>query len=136
MVARAETEPEPKTEVKKGKESYSETGERFRSIYLLNTSIIPNLPWDSGLIMAERASLADVRELLLQGYTSAVGHPGTAQFLSQLLKMPIELARREITIYVGDILVCFKLKTRLPEGVILTEDEMQKYQWEFLIFHF
>lgn len=102
----------------------------------MNTSIVPNLPWREGKILAIRLTLDEVKANLENGFESAVGHQGSADFLSKLLGFPVPLVRKEVKVEDGDILVCFKLKTRLPEGVVLTDEEMKKYEWEFLLLHF
>jgi hypothetical protein len=67
--------------------------------------------------------------LLEDGFVSAVGHEGTAQILSQLLGVKVPVSRIQIRMNVGDKAVVFRVLTRLPEGKILTEEELKKLPW-------
>lgn len=100
-------------------------------LYVLNTSILTSF----GTYSYYEASIDDVKELLSNNeFTSAVGHQATAEFLSLLLGINIMFQRIEISMNVGDIAVVFKLLNRIPEGKILTFDELKniKYTLGFL----
>jgi len=64
---------------------------------------------------------------------SAVGHESTAKLLSQLLGIEIPVNRIEIKIEYGDKLIVFQLLQRLPEGKVLSEEELRQLQFRFLI---
>lgn len=55
---------------------------------------------------------------------SAVGHESTAKALSALLNEEIPVDRRMIKIEPGDAAIVFQLFTRLPEGKVLSEEEV------------
>jgi hypothetical protein len=65
------------------------------------------------------------------GFTSAVGHQSTAEVISTLLGIDVSVNRITVEPQVGDILVCFKLKQRAPEGVILSKEQLESlgYEW-------
>ena len=65
------------------------------------------------------------------GINSAIGHEPTAKFLSQLLGIEIKVNRQTVIMKQYDFAIVFKLKTRLPEGKVLTLDEMSKVEYEF-----
>jgi hypothetical protein len=54
-----------------------------------------------------------------------VGHEATASLLSKLLGVTIPFNRATIFLQPGDRCLHFFLKSRIPEGKILTEDELK-----------
>ena len=79
-------------------------------------------------------SLEQVKKLLSNGFTSAVGHPSTAQLLTKLLGVNVPVNRVQVKLDDNTILVVFQLMQRLPEGKILTEEELKQlpHKW-FLV---
>ena len=72
-----------------------------------------------------RVDLDEVKSVLSSGFTSAVGHPGTASALSKILGMEVPANRISIQLQPGDTLVVFQLALgRLPLGKELTEEEI------------
>ena len=61
-----------------------------------------------------------------QNAVSAIGHEGTAAIISELCGFPISVNRVAITLQPGDVLLVFQLLTRLPEGKVLTAQEVQQ----------
>ena len=60
-----------------------------------------------------------------EGATSAIGHQGTADFVSARLGLPCPMARLSLALNAGDELVICQLSgPRLPEGRILTAAEV------------
>jgi hypothetical protein len=85
-------------------------------------------------LMVREASLEEVKELLSNGtFTSAIGHQATAELLTKLLNIQVPFNRTQIQLSSSDILIVFQLLTRLEEGKILTEEELAKLQFKFLI---
>jgi hypothetical protein len=83
-------------------------------------------PGTQGLTLRVRQlSLEEVKALLKEGYTSAVGHQATAEVISALLGLPVEANRVAITLSPGDRVVVFQIKMRLEEGRILSEEEVR-----------
>lgn len=95
--------------------------------YVLNTMLIP-LNFDEGneyRIKVRKITIQEAKETLQLGFESAVGHEGTAQLLSKLLNMNIPFKRTTVFFKRGDRGVHFFLKTRLPEGTVLTEQQLK-----------
>ncbi len=96
-------------------------------VYLCNAfslSMLGALPPEGRTIKVRPISLEEVKSLLQEGFESAVGHQGTADILTTLLGFPVEARRVAITLSPGDKLVVFQLLVRLPEGAVLTRDEV------------
>jgi len=94
-------------------------------------SMLTSFP--ANLIIRE-VSVEDVKKLLSQSnFVSAVGHQATADVLTKLLNVQIPFNRVQIQLNEGDVLVVFQLLTRLEEGKVLTEDELSKLQFKFLL---
>lgn len=70
-------------------------------------------------------------EIAAQGVTSAVGHRATANLLSRLLGMDVPLNRTVIRMAPGDQALVFRLLDRIPEGVVLDDDELARLPHEF-----
>ncbi len=82
-------------------------------------------PSPEGLTIKVRTlTLEETRDLLKGGYTSAVGHQGTAQVLSLLLGTEVPSNRIAIRLSQEDSLIVFQLGVRLEEGRILSEEEV------------
>jgi hypothetical protein len=66
-----------------------------------------------------------------------VGHDSTAALMGELLGKTIPVSRIQVTPEAGDRLLCFKLKGRAPEGVILCKEEIEKigYEWVLMLYH-
>jgi hypothetical protein len=68
--------------------------------------------------------LAQARALLVGGFTSAIGHDGTAQFLTSLLGLDVPVNRVAVTMQPGDQALVLRLQTRLPEGAVLSDEQL------------
>ena len=84
-------------------------------------------------ILVESIDLEKVRELLQRhGFISAIGHESTAQFLTQLLGLPVAYNRVTVQLGRGDAAIVFQLLGgRLPEGRLLTEEELATIRYQF-----
>jgi len=96
--------------------------------WLMNTSIVPN----PGTFEVKEIS-PDEAESFVQagGWQSAIGHQGTADVLTGLLGVPVPVNRVQATMDKGDQALVFKLATRLPEGVVLTANELSRLAFSF-----
>ncbi len=96
-------------------------------IYLMNSPVLTRY----GLWQFSPLSVEAARHLLqTTAFTSAIGHDSTAELLSHLLDMPIAANRIQVELGSGDQAVVFRIKTRLPEGQILTAGEMANIPYE------
>jgi hypothetical protein len=59
------------------------------------------------------------------GFTPAVGHEAAATFLLTQLGMDVPCKRITVTMQPGDSALVLRLKERLPEGKLLSADEMR-----------
>lgn len=96
-------------------------------LYILNTPILT----EYGSYDFRKANLPEVKALLSQGFTSAIGHEVTASLISQLTGVSIPVNRVAIKMQPGDIAIVFRILTRLPEGKVLTQEELSKVPYEF-----
>jgi hypothetical protein len=105
------------------------------TIYVLNTLVIPidfeRFP--KVTVKIRKASIEEVRQLLSRGFVSAIGHQATATLLSQLLGIEVPFNRVTVKAKPGDILIHFVLRERIPEGKILTLEELQRLPFDFAI---
>lgn len=97
------------------------------SLYLLNAAIMTGFgDWRfQGPLLVEQA-----RQLVAHGFTSAIGHAATAQFLSKLLSVEVPVNRIAVQLNPGDQALVLRLKGRLSEGVVYSEKEMQLIDFE------
>jgi len=79
----------------------------------------------SATIKVLEASVEDVKDILKDGFTSAVGHEATAQVITTQLGIQVPTNRISVKMVPGDVLIVFQLLSRLPEGKILGVDEMK-----------
>jgi hypothetical protein len=68
--------------------------------------------------------VARARAVLGGGFTSALGHAGTAQFLGALLGLEVPVNRLTIAMQPGDRALVLRLRARLPEGAVLSREEL------------
>ncbi len=105
-------------------------------LYVMNTTVVPSGCdgiWEAIAIHLESAKL-NLQEFK---WKSAVGHNSTAALMGGLLGRTIPVSRIQVTPEPGDRLLCFKLKGRAPEGVILDKEEIEKigYEWVLMLYH-
>jgi len=99
-----------------------------KKIYVLNTLIIPIdfSKHPKATVLMEKISVEEVKQILTNNpFVSAVGHEATAKLLSQLFGVSIPVNRIAIYLEPGDTGIHFFLKTRLPEGKVLSEAELK-----------
>jgi len=102
--------------------------------YLMNTLITPvNLDGGPKTVRFRRISAEDAAAVLRDGFISAVGHAGTAQVLSAILGTQVEVNRVTIQMRPGDRAVHFALRARLPEGAVLSAEELSKLDYDLVL---
>jgi hypothetical protein len=102
-------------------------------IYLANSFSLNMLNIeDLYLIAIKKISLDFVKENLSKvDFYSCVGHKETAEFLTLLLDFEVKFNRENIKLEWGDKLIVFQLNERLPEGKILTKEELKNFNYNF-----
>jgi hypothetical protein len=104
------------------------------TVYLLNSLVVPVDLTTPKKIVMRRAGLTEVKKLLVPEFVSAIGHEGTAKLLTEILGgFPVDVNRISIKAVSGDVLIHFSLKQRLPEGKVLSKEELEKLEYEFVI---
>jgi hypothetical protein len=105
------------------------------TVYVLNTLIIP-VDFEKHpqvTIRIRKATVEEVRQLLSHGFISAIGHQATADLLTTLIGIEIPYNRVTIKAKPGDKLVHFVLRERIPEGRVLTLDELKLLPFDLAI---
>ncbi|MEM4977095.1 MAG: DUF1874 domain-containing protein, partial [Desulfurococcaceae archaeon] len=59
-------------------------------------------------------------------FISIVGHESTAKMMTELLGVPIPVNRSMVQLEPGDIVLVFQIMVRLPEGKVLTLEELKE----------
>lgn len=97
-------------------------------ITLLNTAVLTSF----GLFKFKPLTLAEVIKIVKNAeIVSAIGHAATAEILSDILGIRVIANRFNYVQNVGDTVLVFKLKSRIPEGKILNKNEMEEIGYEF-----
>ena len=96
-------------------------------ITILNAPILTNY----GAYNFKEISLQESKDLISEGFQSAVGHQSTCDLLSKLLEVEIPVNRIQYRQEAGDIALVFRLKTRPEEGKILSLVEIEQIGYEF-----
>jgi len=105
-------------------------------LYVLNSLIVPVdfTEKDHYMVFLKKIVLTEAQEILSEvDFTSAVGHEATAKVLSELIGINISYNRITVKLKSGDMGLHFALKTRLPEGKVLTEEELKQLNYEFVL---
>jgi len=106
-------------------------------VYLSNAFSLSMLKQFPTSLHIKEVGIEEVKELLTSNsFVSAVGHQATADLLTKLLNIQVTFNRIPIQLSPGDILIVFQLSIRLEEGKILSEDELSKLQFKFLLVNF
>jgi hypothetical protein len=99
-------------------------------IALLNTSIATI----DGTYTLETIALDQAKELIEGKETiSAVGHGPTARLMTDMLGIDVPENRIEFEQQPGQTALVFKLNRRLPEGKILSREEIEEIGYKFQI---
>jgi len=99
--------------------------------YISNAFSIGMLSSNDSIVRIKNLELEKVKEILSRGFISAVGHKATADVITQMVGIDIPTNRIEVKLTTNDVLVVFQLLSRLPEGSILTREEIDKlpHRW-------
>jgi hypothetical protein len=102
-------------------------------LYLLNAPIVPvAVETKCSVLVVRTKDVTYVKKFIefmrMLGYevVSAVGHESTARILSAILGFEVPAQRLTITLTESDIAVAFALDYRLPEGKVLSKEELEQ----------
>jgi len=95
------------------------------TVYLANAFSLSMLVPPASIRVTE-VTVDDVKRVVAQGFVSAIGHDATAKIISTQLGVQLPVNRVAIQLKPGDLLLVFQLLARLPEGKILSVDEMKQ----------
>jgi hypothetical protein len=95
-----------------------------------------SMPGQEVYLRVKEVTTDEVKKLLSSSeglFESAVGHEDTARLLTKLLGVEVRAERKQVTLTPNAILVVFQLLSRLPEGRVLTEEELSKIPYKFFV---
>lgn len=100
-------------------------------VYIANSFSLnmlkPNDKFSTYILLVQEVSESYVKRLLSScEFISAIGHESTARFLSKRLGISIPHNRIEVKLEPGDLLIVAQLTKRLPEGAILSEEQLEQ----------
>ena len=111
--------------------SFYRIAKSAKRIVLANAFSIGMLETDCS-IRFKKVDLEDVRKFIVYAVKhgleikSIIGHESTAKILSELLNYNVAVNREMYKMQKNDLLVVFQLKERLPEGKVLSKEELEK----------
>ena len=95
------------------------------TVYISNAFSLSMITPPTTLTVVE-ASAEDVKNILNQGFVSAIGHEATAKIITTQLGVNVPVNRVSISLKRGDTLLVYQLLKRLEEGKVLSEQEMMQ----------
>lgn len=104
--------------------------------YLCNafSSGMLHLDQEGTTVRFKEVNLDTIKEILnSEEWMSAVGHSQTAQLLSELLEKDIPTNRISLQLKPGDKALVFQLGTRIPEGTILSKEEIMSLPTKWIL---
>jgi len=103
-------------------------------VYLLSTGYVPvQMDRHGKIVLVQRTvGVQEAKQLLSNGFISAVGHQSTAEIMSVVLGIPVPYNRAQVFLEPGDEAVCFILKARPPEGRVLSREELESIGYYFI----
>jgi hypothetical protein len=103
-------------------------------MYMLSTGYIPVQleKWKKVVVVQRIVSPSEARQLLANGFVSAVGHQSTAEIISAVLGIYVPYNRVNIYLEPSDEAICFILKARPPEGRVLSIEEIEQIGYYFV----
>jgi hypothetical protein len=105
-------------------------------LYILNSIIVPvDFNNKQGYVVSLwKIDLETARKIIHEmPFTSAVGHEATAKVLTELLGVEIPHNRITVKMKEGDAGIHFVLRTRLPEGKVLTLEELKALDFDMVL---
>lgn len=101
----------------------------MKRLVLLNAPILTSF----GTFEFTQITTAEAKEIIknAEQIISAIGHPATAEIMSELLDYKVENNRIEFFQSVEDAALIFRLKKRIGEGQVLNRAEIEAIGYEF-----
>lgn len=98
---------------------------------ILNTAIVTT----DGTYAIHTITLEEAKELVAAapGLDSAVGHPSTAEILTELLGVEVPLNRQQFAQQPGQKALVFKLDGRPKEGMELSRQQLEEIGFTFKV---
>jgi len=70
--------------------------------------------------------VSDPTEIMKNNPISVIGHQATASYIKAITGFDVAVNRTNLTLESGDKILVLQLLGRLPEGTILTEEELRQ----------
>jgi len=96
-----------------------------KKFFILNSLITP-FKGETANFFIEKIDIETAKLSLPKNFTSAVDHQATAELISNLLEVEIKVNRVQVFFEIGDEALAFVPRERLPEGKVLTKEELLK----------
>jgi len=110
-------------------------GRKKAKTYVLNTLTVP-LDWDNEIlyyVTLKKVNVNGAKELLKNGFISAVDHEATAKLLTELLGIEIPYNRIQVKMTHFDRALHFALKQSIPEGKVLNIEELKQVGYYLVV---
>ena len=106
-------------------------------LYLMNSTVVPHGAdgtWQMATVSADRAAVIAAEAAIRGQLVSAVGHQSSADAMTAVLDIPVQMNRITVHPEPGDQFLCLRLLSRAPEGVILDREQLEAigYSWALL----
>jgi hypothetical protein len=85
--------------------------------------MLPNI-FEGQLYVRRDLVLSEVKTLLSNNFINAIGHSSTVELVNSLLELKLEVSRINVKLEKGDDVIIIQIKEPLPEGKILSYDEV------------
>lgn len=86
----------------------------------------------NGLYKISDITMEEAKKLIEEyGFVSAIGHEATAEVMSELFGVVIEMNRIQFLQEIHQKAVVLKLNVRPPEGTVLNREEIEKIGYTF-----
>jgi len=98
----------------------------FSKNFFIFNSLITPFKGENANFFIKKIDIETAKLSLPKNFTSAVGHQATAEMISGLLGVKVEVNRIQIFFEIGDEALAFVPRQRLPEGKVLNKEELLK----------